>query len=228
MFNQSLKKVTLRCGNLRSFSTLESHVLEKSIEFVPHLGWSKAAVEAAAREMEISASVAGLLKDPVDLAHYFIQSRNAQMKSMLNQDPQFKSLSISRQCHQACWVRLQLLIPVIDKWQDALALMASPVHLPRSLSLLHELINDIWYLAGDKSVDLNWYSKRFILASIYTSTELFMTTDKSPDYQETLQFLDRRFQNSAALGLCMSSIHKRNHFISGSMSAFLKDNAFKK
>jgi ubiquinone biosynthesis protein COQ9 len=48
--------------------------------------------------------------------------------------------------------------------------MALPQNAPNTVKQLAELVDEIWYLAGDHSVDLNWYSKRFLLAGIYTST----------------------------------------------------------
>ena len=32
------------------------------------------------------------------------------------------------------------------------------------------MVDDIWYWAGDRSTDFNWYTKRALLAGIYTST----------------------------------------------------------
>lgn len=69
-----------------------------------------------------------------------------------------------------------------------------------SLSTLASLSDEIWYLSGDVSVDMSWYTKRASLSTIYAATELFMTTDKSKGFTETRQFLDRRFEDSRVLG----------------------------
>ncbi|KUF98626.1 hypothetical protein AM588_10009402 [Phytophthora nicotianae] len=62
------------------------------------------------------------------------------------------------------------------------------------------LSDEIWYFAGDKSTDLSWYTKRAILTGIYASTELFMLNDKSPNFQDTWAFLDRRVDETIQLG----------------------------
>ena len=54
-----------------------------------------------------------------------------------------------------------------------------------ALKNLCELVDDIWYYAGDKSVDSSWYTKRITLAAVYKSTEFFMLQDNS----EGLPFL---------------------------------------
>ncbi len=70
--------------------------------------------------------------------------------------------------------------------------MAQPSHVPASLKELALLVDEICFLAGDTSVDSSWYTKRASLAAIYATSELFMTNDATPDFQDTRLFLDRR------------------------------------
>ena len=42
------------------------------------------------------------------------------------------------------------------RWTEALGLMALPSNVASSLRLLSELVNDMWYLAGDTSVDVSF------------------------------------------------------------------------
>ena len=46
--------------------------------------------------------------------------------------------------------------------------------------------------AGDTATDWNFYSKRALLAGVYSSTVLFWLNDKSEDFRDTWAFLDRR------------------------------------
>lgn len=73
-------------------------------------------------------------------------------------------------------------------------------NIPLSLSELHALSSDILNLAGDVSVDASWYTKPMSLAAIYASAEVFMTRDESPDLAETEAFVNRRFEDSLAIG----------------------------
>lgn len=82
----------------------------------------------------------------------------------------------------------------------ALAIMAQPSYVPASLKELAKLSDEMWYLAGDKSVDSSWYTKRASLSMVYSASELFMTNDKSPDFVDTHKFLTRRLQDVTALG----------------------------
>ena len=51
-----------------------------------------------------------------------------------------------------------------------MAVKAFPSNAPSSLESLCLLVDDIWYSAGDRSTDMNWYSKRAVLAAIYSTT----------------------------------------------------------
>lgn len=78
--------------------------------------------------------------------------------------------------------------------------MALPSNVPVSIAELARLADEMWYLAGDLSVDSSWYTKRATLSAIYSGTELYMTTDRSPDFVETEQFLDRRLEEIRSMG----------------------------
>lgn len=43
-------------------------------------------------------------------------------------------------------------------------------NIPTSISELAKLSDEMWYLAGDTSVDTSWYTKRATLSTVYAST----------------------------------------------------------
>lgn len=84
--------------------------------------------------------------------------------------------------------------------------MAYPTYVPQSLAELARLSDEIWFLAGDTSVDSSWYTKRASLAAIYSSAEVYMTQDTSTNFADTQQFLDRRLEDARAVGDTVSSV----------------------
>jgi ubiquinone biosynthesis protein COQ9 len=84
--------------------------------------------------------------------------------------------------------------------------MAQPSYIPPSLSELAKLADEIWYLAGDQSVDSSWYTKRASLSTIYSATEVYMTQDKSANFIETEQFLDNRLEDLKKVGGFMGGL----------------------
>ena len=53
---------------------------------------------------------------------------------------------------------------------QALALKAHPSNASSSLLTFANMLDDMWYYAGDRSTDFNWYTKRGLLAAVYCST----------------------------------------------------------
>ncbi|KAK9031586.1 hypothetical protein V6N11_055882 [Hibiscus sabdariffa] len=54
---------------------------------------------------------------------------------------------------------------------------------PRKEAALVEramLVDEIWHAAGDEAFDIDWYVKRTFLGGIYSTTEIYMLTDRSP------------------------------------------------
>jgi ubiquinone biosynthesis protein COQ9 len=84
--------------------------------------------------------------------------------------------------------------------------MALPSNLFIGISELSSMSDEIWFLSGDQSVDASWYTKRASLSTIYAATELFMTTDRSPDFVDTREFLYRRFKDVQIVGSAAGSV----------------------
>jgi ubiquinone biosynthesis protein COQ9 len=53
------------------------------------------------------------------------------------------------------------------------------------------MVDEMWHVAGDVSVDSQWYTKRLLIGGVYTSTELFLITDSSEGHKDTWAYLDR-------------------------------------
>jgi len=77
----------------------------------------------------------------------------------------------------------------------ALAVLALPGNTRRALTGLYGTVDAIWRAAGDRSTDFNFYSKRLILAGVYSTTLLCWLDDSSPGAVVTWAFLDRRIDD---------------------------------
>ena len=76
-----------------------------------------------------------------------------------------------------------------------LSLLALPQYAPVATRLLYRTVDAMWYAAGDTSTDYNFYSKRALLAGVYSATLLYWLNDKSDGFEATWAFLDRRVAN---------------------------------
>lgn len=82
----------------------------------------------------------------------------------------------------------------------ALSLMALPRHARIAARTVAHTVDAIWHAAGDTSSDFSWYTKRGILAAVYSATLLFWLTDTSFEDEATLAFLDRRLGDVKNIG----------------------------
>ncbi len=71
--------------------------------------------------------------------------------------------------------------------------LMSPNNSKISLTSLYKTIDSIWYLAGDNSTDFNYYSKRIILAMIYSNV-LFYWAVRNKSLLQTSKYIDKNLK----------------------------------
>jgi ubiquinone biosynthesis protein COQ9 len=91
----------------------------------------------------------------------------------------------------------------------AVAWLALPVNAPVAARTVAATVDAIWHAAGDTSADFSWYTKRGILAGVYSSTLLYWLRDASFDDEDTLAFLDRRLENVGQIGKARKAVEGR-------------------
>ncbi|XP_067090321.1 ubiquinone biosynthesis protein COQ9, mitochondrial [Osmerus mordax] len=181
---------------------LQARVLTAALEFVPLHGWSMEAIAAGAETIGLSSASTGMFHNGAgDLVLHFISQCNAQLTEILAEQHNQVQLGHAEPkktaefLRDALETRLRMLAPYIETWPQAMSILLLPHNIPDSLKHLSTLVDDMWYYAGDRSTDLNWYTKRAALTGIYNTTELVMVQDSSPDFQDTWNFLDNRIQD---------------------------------
>lgn len=112
--------------------------------------------------------------------------------------------------------RLLLNEPVAHHLAEAQAILTQPGNVPMSLSELHKLSDDIWYYAGDRSHSFDWYSKRLTLSSLYVAAELVMSQDRSSNYRDTLEFVQRRLSELENAKYAVDSVTEWSSFFARS------------
>ncbi|XP_026872966.2 ubiquinone biosynthesis protein COQ9, mitochondrial isoform X1 [Electrophorus electricus] len=181
---------------------LEARILTAALEFVPQHGWTVEAIAAGAETLGLSAASAEMFNNGAgELVLHFVEECNAQLAKILAEQHnrvqlgQTEKKETAEFLRDAIETRLRMLIPYIDTWPQAMSLLLLPHNIPESLKHLSTLVDDIWYYAGDRSTDMNWYTRRAALTGIYNTTELVMLQDSSPDFKDTWTFLDNRIQD---------------------------------
>ena len=91
-----------------------------------------------------------------------------------------------------------------------------------SVAELGKLSDEIWFLAGDTSVDTSWYTKRGTLAALYAAAELYQTQDLSPKFTDTERFVDSRLVDLKRVGDSITSVTEWAGFTAHSMINVLR------
>jgi ubiquinone biosynthesis protein COQ9 len=102
------------------------------------------------------------------------------------------SLKVRERIRTLIAFRLEAVEHIDEAVRRAMAVMAMPQNAPRSLQLGWRSADLMWRLAGDTATDYNHYTKRAILAGIYSATLAVFVNDDSEGKARTYEFLDRR------------------------------------
>lgn len=182
---------------------VQSRLLETAIQYVPSSGFSKETVAQAARDLGLSIAILGSFPRGAEaaLVEHFNSKCNETLRTKLaSERNKWKFASLRERLAIGIQKRLEMLVPVIDAWPNALAIQARPSELPVTLQNYEEIADIIWHATGDRAVDFRWYTRRGVLMGIYGATELYMLTDCSPKFENTWSALRRRMDDVRRLG----------------------------
>lgn len=176
-------------------------LLEASLRHVPFDGWSQRALMAAAEELELPAAEAlnAFPGGAAELVEAFHGWADAEMLRRLEK-LDLAAMKVRDKVTAGVRSRLEILEEHREAERRAVAFLALPTNGPLALRCLYRTVDAIWYAAGDRATDYNFYSKRLLLAGVYGSTLLYWLNDQSEDRQETWAFLDRRIAEVLKIG----------------------------
>jgi len=168
-------------------------ILARALVHVVFDGWSWKALKSAAKDANIDPIVLkrAFPRGPRDLIYYFSESADKLMLEEL-EHLDIGSLPIRERVATAIKTRLQQNFIHKEALRKLLTYLALPRNFLLSARLTYKTVDSIWYFAGDNSTDFNFYTKRGLLAGVYTSTILYWLADQSEDCTDTWAFLDRR------------------------------------
>jgi ubiquinone biosynthesis protein COQ9 len=174
-------------------------LIEAMLPEVPFDGWSRAALRAAAAEAGIDESEAlTFFRTPRDLVQGFSHWADDRMLDALEAQ-NLEAMRVRDRIATAERARLRVLEPHREAVRRALAVLALPQNMAMGLILLYRTVDAIWYVAGDRSTDFNFYTKRGLLAGVHAATTLYWLDDRSEGGGDTAAFLDRRLAEVMAI-----------------------------
>ena len=131
---------------------------------------------------------------PLDLVEALSDMFDDEMEARLAK-AKLGAMKVRARIAKAVKTRLEILKPHKEAARRAAAFLTLPPHAARGAALLYRTVDVMWRAAGDTSTDFNFYTKRAILAGVYSATLMRWFTDESEDESETDAFLARRIDD---------------------------------
>lgn len=177
-------------------SARQDAIVMACLRHIPFDGWTLEALYTGAEDAGYtSADVDVLFPDGPRAAvrHWLALADRMMLEDLADVD--LDALRIRDRIALMVRTRLERWTPHREAVSRALALSVKPGHAEDSLKSGYATVDAMWRAAGDRSTDYNFYTKRGLLAAVYSSTLLVWLDDKSEDCANTWAFLDRRIEN---------------------------------
>lgn len=170
---------------------------------LPHVafdGWTNQTLEHAIAESGADAGLAHLAfpRGGIDMAlafHYRADRQLAEELAEPKAKANLESLRIRERIAYAVRRRIELVMDDREAVRRGATLLALPMNAAEGAKALWNTSDVIWTACGDTSLDYNWYTKRAILSSVYSTTVLYWLGDQSEGAARSWEFLDRRIEN---------------------------------
>lgn len=185
-----------KTGETDGFEPVREAILAEALKLAAFEGWTERMLTAAGTEAQIApSSVHAAFPGGVrDLLRYWSAMSDSAMLTAI-EDPGFAGLKIREKVAFAIRARLKALAPHKEASRRAAALLALPPYGLLGARLAWATADAVWRGLGDKSADFNFYTKRGILAGVWTSTFARWLADDSEDEAKTEAFLSARIDN---------------------------------
>ena len=181
---------------VRTKASSKDAILSASLRHVPFDGFTDSVLQRAADEVGIPRAELPRLfpYGPLSLVEAFSESADAEMVRKLGKH-KLASMKIRERIALAVKTRIAVLQPHKEAARRAAAFLTLPPNASTGAKLLYRTVDAIWRATGDTSTDFNFYTKRAILAGVYSATLLRWFSDTSPHEKETEEFLRHRIDD---------------------------------
>lgn len=176
-----------------SDESLKQAVLEAALTRAASEGFTDTMLGRAAADAGAADGLARLFPQGVlSLLEFYSQSVDDEMEKRLAALG-LLAMPVRRRIRTAVLTRLDILRPHKEAAPRAAAhLSFNP---PLATKLLYATVDRMWRAAGDVSTDFNFYTKRGILAAVYSTSLMRWFSDTTADERETAAFLEARIEN---------------------------------
>jgi ubiquinone biosynthesis protein COQ9 len=162
------------------------------IQEVPKFGWSRETLLHCAKKQKLSTPNLALMfpSFEYDVLKYLIAQNNSLVEKNYNSFNNSR-LKTRDKIKTIMELKFDSNAYLKDALPEMLKFLLRPGNIFMSIKMLHKNSDFIWNLAGDKSNDFNYYSKRGLLSMVYLATLIYWLNDKSNKGIGTKNFISK-------------------------------------
>ena len=181
---------------IKNDAALKSAVIEAALPHIAFDGFTDKLMDRAAKEAGVSKDDLRRLfpSGALGLLETYSDSVDAEMEKRLAK-AKLPSMPVRKRIATAVKTRLAILRPHKEAVRRGVAHLSLPPNVPLGAKLVYRTVDAMWRAAGDVSTDFNFYTKRGILAGVYSATLMRWLTDDGKDEKATDEFLAARIEN---------------------------------
>jgi ubiquinone biosynthesis protein COQ9 len=185
-------------------------IIDATLPHVPFDGWTQGALQHGAADAGYEKVMALRVfpGGPIEAVAFWSQLADRRMLWALEQRD-LAAMKVRERIASAIRARLEQSADHREAVRRALGLLAMPLNAGTGPALLWRTVDAIWYAAGDTATDFNYYTKRGLLAGVYSATVLYWLEDRSEGFANTWSFLDRRIADVMRVPQTLGAIGKR-------------------
>ncbi len=199
----------------------EEAILEAVLEEVPFEGWTVQALRRAERRLGLPLESLDVLYPAGTLALLEVWAAALDRRMAEAFPPEtLAGMRVRERITALVFWRIGQLMRHREAVRRLLAHAALPQEGAGLVRRLWRTADSIWRLAGDDATDINYYTKRTILAGVLSTTLLVALDDDSPDLAETRAFLDRRIADVMRFEKCKAAWREQRRHLP-SLTRFL-------
>ncbi|WP_161958790.1 COQ9 family protein [Ferruginivarius sediminum] len=181
--------------------SLRRDLMQATLGHVAFDGWSWAAIHLAAEDLGLDRVDAenAFPGGPAEVLELFSTEADYAMLAAM-EEHDLASMGVRERVVLAVRTRLEQNERHQEAIRRGLSFLAMPQHAGLASKLLYRTVDAVWVAAGDASSDYNFYTKRILLAGVYSSTLLYWLEDRSEEHEDTWDFLRRRVEDVVRVG----------------------------
>ena len=176
---------------------IREKLIKMSLLNVNKYGWTENSIKIAANELGYSQNLSAILdKGALDLIYYTMDNWNDKLKQDVEVIKSETNLTLDDKLKKAIKIRLGYETPLIATWPAAIRLGMNVKNIILTLEKLIDSVNIIASIEeGLDAEGIKYHTmpvtKKYLLLKTMIVTELHMITDRSYNFTDTWDFLDK-------------------------------------